>query len=83
METTVKNIQTNGKAAVSACDPATSEGYQVKGSAEYLTEGPIVDMVKKVAAEKFNGALAAKGAVVITPEKVIVTTPGPDNKKEL
>ena len=83
METTVKNIQANGKAAVSACDPATSEGYQVKGSAEYLTEGPIVDMVKKVAAEKFNGALAAKGAVVITPEKVIVTTPGPDNKKEL
>lgn len=83
METTAKNIQANGKAAVSVCNPATSEGYQIKGSAQYLTEGPVVDMVKKIAAEKFNGALAAKGAVVITPEKVIVTTPGPDNKKEL
>lgn len=83
METTAKNIQTNGKAAVSVCNPATSEGYQIKGSAEYLTEGPVVDMLKNIAAEKFNGALAAKGAVVITPEKVIVTTPGPDNKKEL
>ena len=31
----------------------------------------------------FKGALTAKGALIITPEKVIVTTPGPDNKKEL
>ncbi len=83
METTAKNIQVTGKAAVSVCNPATSEGYQIKGSAEYLSEGPVVDMLRKVAAEKFGGALAAKGAVVITPEKVIVTTPGPDNKKEL
>ena len=83
METTVKNIKETAKAAISVCDPATSEGYQIKGSAEYFTEGAIVDMLKKIAAEKFGGALAAKGAVVITPEKVIVTTPGPDNKKEL
>mgnify|MGYP004662872551 CR=1 FL=1 len=27
--------------------------------------------------------LSAKGALIITPEKVIVTTPGADNKKEL
>lgn len=31
----------------------------------------------------FNGTATAKGALVITPEKVIVTTPGADNKKEL
>lgn len=31
----------------------------------------------------FNGAATAKGALVITLEKVIVTTPGADNKKEL
>lgn len=30
-----------------------------------------------------NEAATAKGALVITPEKVIVTTPGADNKKEL
>lgn len=35
-------------------------------------------MVEKM----FNGAATAKGAVIITPEKVIVTTPGADNKKK-
>lgn len=29
----------------------------------------------------FKGACTAKGVLVITPETVIVTTPGPDNKK--
>lgn len=36
-------------------------------------------MVEKM----FNGAVTAKGALVITPSKVIVTTPGFDNKKEI
>lgn len=31
----------------------------------------------------FNGAAAAKGALVIIPKKVIVTTPGAENKKVL
>ena len=31
----------------------------------------------------YNGAATAKGALIITPEKVIVTTPGADNKKEI
>ena len=31
----------------------------------------------------FNGAATAKGALIITPQTVIVTTPGPDNKKVL
>lgn len=31
----------------------------------------------------FSGAASAKGALIITPEKVIVTNPGADNKKEL
>ena len=36
-------------------------------------------MVEKM----FNGAATAKGALIITPEKVIVTTPGAENKKVL
>ncbi len=31
--------------------------------------------------EMFKGAATAKGALIIAPEKIIVTTPGPDNKK--
>ena len=83
METTVKNIKANGRAAVSAYNAQTTEGYQVKGSAVYVTEGEVVEKFKALAAELFKGACTAKGAVIITPEKVIVTTPGADNKKEL
>lgn len=59
------------------------EGYQIKGTAEYVTEGAIVDAFKAMVEEMFKGAATAKGALIITPEKVIVTTPGADNKKEI
>ena len=84
LDTTLRNLTaSNGKIAISAYDPKTLEGYQVKGTAEYITEGAIVDTFKKMVEDMFHGAATAKGALVITPEKVIVTTPGADNKKEL
>lgn len=83
LETTLKNIQANGKIAVSASDAATLEGYQIKGTAQYITEGAIVDEFKQMVEAMFKGAATAKGALIITPERVIVTTPGADNKKEL
>ena len=83
MDTTIKNVKFNGKIAVSVSNEKTMEGYQIKGKAEYITEGKIVDTFKKVVSDMFKGALTAKGALVITPEKVIVTTPNKDNKKEL
>ncbi|MCH4179025.1 MAG: pyridoxamine 5'-phosphate oxidase family protein [Megasphaera sp.] len=83
LETTLENIKANGKIAVSACNAQTFEGYQIKGTARYITDGPIVDTFKKLVSDMFKGACTAKGALIITPEKVIVTTPGADNKKEL
>lgn len=84
LETTLNNLKENdGKIAVTAYDAKTLEGYQVKGIAEYITEGPIVNDFKKMVEAMFNGAATAKGALVITPSKVIVTTPGAENKKEL
>lgn len=79
MKYTCANVKANGKIAIAACDPATAEGYQIKGKAEYVTEGPVFDIFAKMAQETFKGAVNAKGALVITPEKVIVATPGPDN----
>ena len=83
LETTLRNIEKNGKIAVSASNGSTLEGYQIKGAARYVTEGPVVDTFKKLVEDMFKGAATAKGALIITPEKVIVTTPGADNKKEL
>lgn len=84
LDTTLKNIQNNGgRIAISAYDAQSLQGYQIKGTAEYVTEGEVVDTFKAMVEKMFNGAATAKGALVITPEKVIVTTPGADNKKEL
>lgn len=84
LETTLNNLNANGgKIAISVYDAATLEGYQIKGTAEYLTEGDIVSAFKAMVEKMFNGAATAKGALLITPEKVIVTTPGADNKKVL
>ena len=84
LETTLKNLQANGgKIAISAYDAKSFEGYQIKGIAEYVTEGEVVTTFKNMVEKMFNGAATAKGALIIMPEKVIVTTPGADNKKEL
>lgn len=60
-----------------------TSGYQIKGIAEYVTTGTVVDTFKAVVEKMFNGAVTAKGALIITPSKVIVTTPGAENKKEI
>lgn len=84
LETTLKNIEANnGQVAISAYDPKSMEGYQIKGVAVHVTEGPVVEEFKKIADAMFKGTVSAKGALIITPEKVIVTTPGKDNKKVL
>lgn len=69
--------------AISVYDAQKLESYQIKGVAKYLSEGPVVDTFKAMAEKMFNGAATAKGALEITPEKVIVTTPGEGNKKVL
>ncbi len=83
LATTLQNIAANGRIAISAYDGKTMEGYQVKGSAVYVTEGEVVEAYKAAVSAMFNGAATAKGALIITPEQVIVTTPGADNKKVL
>ena len=84
LETTLNNIKANdGKLAISANDTQSLEGYQIKGTAEYVIEGAVVDTFKAMVEKMFNGAATAKGALIITPSKVIVTTPGADNKKEI
>lgn len=84
LDTTLKNIQASGgKIAISAYDAQKLEGYQIKGIAQYVTEGEVVNTFKAMVEKMFNGAATAKGALIIKPEKVIVTTPGAENKKEL
>lgn len=82
LETTLKNIVENeGQIAISAFDANHLEGYQIKGKAKYVTSGNVVEMFKKQVEDMFQNQATAKGALIITPEQIIVTTPGKDNKK--
>ena len=83
MKKTVANIKASETVSVSAYDPATKEGYQVKGKAVYEENGPVAENFKKLVEEKTHGSLVCKGAVIIEVTKIFVTTPGPDNGKEL
>lgn len=84
LETTLSNLKADGgKIAISVYDAKSLEGYQIKGTAQYVTEGDVVAAFKAMVEKVFNGAATAKGALIVTPEKVIVTTPGADNKKTL
>lgn len=78
LDTTLKNLAADGgKIAISIYDAKSLEGYQIKGTAEYVTEGDTVKTFKTMVEQMFNGGATAKGALIITPEKIIVTTPGP------
>ena len=84
LDITLKNLAADGgKIAISIYDAKSLEGYQIKGTAEYVTEGDTVKPFKTMVEQMFNGGATAKGALIITPEKIIVTTPGAGNKKEL
>ncbi len=84
LETTLNNIRVNdGKIAISVYDAQKLEGYQIKGKAEYVTVGRLVDTFKAMVEKVFRGTATAKGVLVITVEKVIITTPGAENKKIL
>ena len=75
---TIENLQKNNQIAVSVCGAKTMTGYQIKGTAEFVADGPYADKWKAVS-EK----MSTRGVIMITPEKVIVTTPGPKNNAEL
>lgn len=56
LETTLKNIKANeGEIAISAYDTKSLEGYQIKGTAEYVTDGAIVAALRLPLKECLKG----------------------------
>ena len=84
LDTTLRNLAANdGRIAISVYDAKTLGGYQIRGTAEYVADGPVVATFKAMVEQMFQGAATAKGALIITPETVVVTMPGAENKKVL
>lgn len=83
LHTTLENLQKDANIAVAVSDEQALKGYQIKGTARYVTEGPAVEHFRAMVEAMFHGAATAKGALVIAPAEVIVTTPGADCGKRL
>ena len=84
LDTTLRNLAANdGRIAIFVYDAKTLEGYQIRGTAEHVADGPGVATFKAMVEQMFQGAATAKGALIITPETVVVTMPGAENKKGL
>lgn len=61
--TTLRNLAANdGRIAVSVYDAKTLEGYQIRGTAEHVTEGMVVTTFKAMVEQMFQGAATARGA---------------------
>ena len=83
MDKTLENIKLNNKVAIAVFAKDHIEGYQIKGTAKYITEGPLVDKYKAIVEGHTNAMETAKGVVIVTIDKIYVTTPGANNNKEL
>jgi len=80
MKKTLENIKNNPKVAVAVYNAEKLQGYQLKGTATYLSEGPLVNQGNTMASAL---KLTAKGVITINVEEVLVTSPGPDIGKSL
>lgn len=52
-----KFVTDNGRIAISVYDAKSLEGYQIKGTAEYMTDGKVVDTFKEMVEKTFNSAV--------------------------
>ncbi|MGC8864054.1 MAG: pyridoxamine 5'-phosphate oxidase family protein [Armatimonadota bacterium] len=75
MKTTKANIKATGKVSASAWNAESGEGYQLKGAAEYFSEGLHMDAAV-AHMEKQKPGTRPKGVVVLRIAEVYVQTPG-------
>jgi predicted pyridoxine 5'-phosphate oxidase superfamily flavin-nucleotide-binding protein len=79
---TRRNLEQNPRVAVTVIDPGTAKGYQIKGTAELLTSGPLFDKLAAQIKDKGIGALLHY-AVKIRAEAVYDQSAGPEAGKRI
>lgn len=80
---TRKNLEENAKVAVTVADTATAKGYQLKGTAEVVTSGPLFEETSKQLKESPKGLPPLHHVVKITVESVFDQSVGPDAGKQI
>jgi predicted pyridoxine 5'-phosphate oxidase superfamily flavin-nucleotide-binding protein len=80
---TRKNLLENSKIAVTVVDAATAKGYQLKGTAEIVTSGPLFEDTSKHLKESPKGLPPLHHVVKIVVEAVFDQSVGPDAGKQI
>ena len=80
---TRRNLLENSKIAVTVVDAPTAKGYQLKGTAEIITSGPLFEDTSKQLKESPKGLPPLHHIVKITVEAVFDQSVGPDAGKQI
>jgi predicted pyridoxine 5'-phosphate oxidase superfamily flavin-nucleotide-binding protein len=80
---TRKNLEENTKVAVTVVDTTTGKGYQLKGTAEVVSSGPLFEETAKRIKESPKGLPPVQHVVKITVEAVFDQSAGPDAGKQI
>ncbi len=80
---TRKNLEENKHVAVTVIDPATHQGYQVKGTAELLSSGPLYEQTVAGLKQASAALPTPKYVVKIAVEAVYDQSVGPDAGKQI
>lgn len=75
MKTTKANVKATRMASLSVWNAESGEGYQLKGTAEYFSEGLHMDAAVAHMTTQKPGA-RPKGVVVMRIDRIFVQTPG-------
>lgn len=80
---TRQNLDQNPKVAVTVIDASSRKGYQIKGTAELISSGPLFEQVAAELKAAAPTLPAAKYVVKISAESVYDQSVGPDAGKQI
>jgi hypothetical protein len=80
---TRRNLEQNPKVAVTVIEPNGTKGYQMKGTAELLTSGPLYDRIASELKQKSANLPTPRYVVKIAVEAVFDQSVGPDAGKQI
>lgn len=80
---TGKNLLENKNVAVTVVDPGSGKGYQIKGTAEIINSGPLLDGAIEQMKAAPKGLPPVHHVVNITVEAVFDQSVGPDAGKQI
>ena len=80
---TRENLKANPKVAVTVVDEKSYKGYQLKGSAELLTAGPVFDQVAEELKKAPMKLPPVNYVVKITVQAIFDQSVGPDAGKQI